>query len=134
MADLGNAFMHLMPYMLFVSLPFFALILKLVYVRRKIYYSDHAVFTLYHYIFSFILLLIVLLVQKADDFLKWTLFNYITLILVLYGGIYLLLSMKRFYGQRWGRTIMKFIIVNFLGFLMLLVLLIIFGIFSSFQI
>src|SRR5206468_11488006 len=51
---LGEVFLHRLPYMLFISLPFFALILKLLYVRNKgIYYSDHAVFTLYHYIFSF---------------------------------------------------------------------------------
>jgi len=133
MADLGNAFMHLLPYMLFLSLPFFALFLKLVYVRRKIYYSDHAVFTLYHYIFSFILLLLVLLIQKIDDVLSWQFLDYLTLFLLLYGGIYLLLSMKRFYAQGWGRTVLKFLIVNFLGLIMLLVLMLIFIILSSFQ-
>jgi hypothetical protein len=54
-AALLQALLHKLPYFLFLSLPFFALILKLIYFRRKnFYYSDHAVFTLYHYILSFI--------------------------------------------------------------------------------
>ncbi|HEX6334233.1 MAG TPA: DUF3667 domain-containing protein, partial [Flavisolibacter sp.] len=41
--DLSNRFLHQLPYMLFVSLPLFALWLKLLYMRRKKFvYSDHA--------------------------------------------------------------------------------------------
>ncbi|HET7899392.1 MAG TPA: DUF3667 domain-containing protein, partial [Flavisolibacter sp.] len=39
-----ETFLHKLPYLLFLSLPFFALILKVLYTRRKnFYYSDHAV-------------------------------------------------------------------------------------------
>ncbi|MFN2440519.1 MAG: hypothetical protein ABR503_15045, partial [Chitinophagaceae bacterium] len=52
-----NDFLHKLPYMLFISLPLFALILKLLYIRHKnFYYSDHTIFTLFHYILSFMLL------------------------------------------------------------------------------
>ncbi|GAC1421764.1 MAG: hypothetical protein NVSMB67_17520 [Flavisolibacter sp.] len=57
---LWEKFLHTMPYMLFLSLPFFALILKLLYLRHKsFYYSDHTVFTLFHFIFSFMLILVI---------------------------------------------------------------------------
>ncbi|MEI8074655.1 MAG: DUF3667 domain-containing protein, partial [Bacteroidota bacterium] len=55
-------FLHMFPQMLFVSLPFFALILQLLYVRRKqIYYVNHVVFTFHLYCGTFILILATLL-------------------------------------------------------------------------
>jgi hypothetical protein len=54
--------MHMFPQLLFVSLPFFALILQLLYVRRKqLYYVNHVVFTLHLYCGTFILILATLL-------------------------------------------------------------------------
>ncbi len=56
--SLAEIFLHKMPYLLFVSLPLFAFILKLLYIRRKQFlYADHGIFSIHHYIFSFILLL-----------------------------------------------------------------------------
>ena len=53
---LVESILHRLPYMLFVSLPLFALILKLLYIRRKqFYYADHGIFTIHLYIFSFYL-------------------------------------------------------------------------------
>ncbi len=133
--DILRSFLHKLPYLLFLSLPFFALILKLLYVRRKnFYYSDHAVFTLYHYIFSFILLLFYLLFDKLHTWLHWDLFNILNVVLFIFGGVYLFLSMKRFYGQKGGRTFVKFLLLNILGFWVLIFLFIGFLLFSVFQI
>lgn len=67
-----DALLHKLPYLLFVSLPFFALLLKLLYIRRKnFFYSDHAVFTLYHYILSFILMLALFGVDALEGWLGW---------------------------------------------------------------
>jgi len=62
-------FLHKLPYLLFISLPIFALILKLLNIRRRreFYYADHAIFSIYHYIFSFILLLILFLISTLYD-------------------------------------------------------------------
>ncbi len=55
MEKLGESILHRLPYMLLFSLPLFALILKLVYIRRKqFYYADHGVFTIHLYVFSFL--------------------------------------------------------------------------------
>jgi hypothetical protein len=124
-------FLHKLPYMLFLSLPFFALILKLLYVRRKnFYYSDHAIFTLYHYIFSFILLILMMLIEQLRD---WTAFDgleWMVFILVLLWMGYLLIEMKFFYRQGWFKTIVKFLLVDFLGFFVVLFLFIVFLMFS----
>jgi hypothetical protein len=133
--DILRSFLHKLPYLLFLSLPFFALILKLLYARRKaFYYSDHAVFTLYHYIFSFILLLFYLLFDKLYTWLHWDFFNFLNVALFIFGGVYLFLSMKRFYGQKAGKTFLKFLLLNILGFWVLIFLFIGFLLFSVFQI
>ncbi|MGN6165546.1 MAG: DUF3667 domain-containing protein [Flavisolibacter sp.] len=130
----SELFLHSLPYMLFISLPFFALLLKLLYMRRKdFYYSDHAVFTLYHYIFSFILLLVLFVFTLLQDWLHWGLFNWLITLLIFYGGYYLLRSMKSFYQQRWGKTVVKFLLLNFLGFIVLLILFLVFIVFSFFE-
>lgn len=132
---IGNYILHQFPYMLFLSLPFFALILKLVYVRRKdLYYSDHAIFTLFHYILSFLLLLFLFAFNELEDLTGWEVFNLMILGMILAWLIYFLLELKYFYRQGWGKTILKFIIINFLGITLLTILLLIFFFLSLFQI
>ena len=79
-----DSFLHRMPYLLFFSLPFFAAILKLLYTRRKNFvYSDHAFFTLYHYIISFLVLLLAFALNGLKNWLHWdSVFNWIILVLV----------------------------------------------------
>jgi hypothetical protein len=130
-----NTFLHKLPYVLFVSLPFFALILKLLYVRRKqFYYSDHAVFTLYHYIFTFILLLLYISIARLYEWLSWGILNFLGITLFLSGGLYLFIAMKKFYQQGWGKTLAKFLLLNFLGGIVLVFLFFAFLVFSIFQI
>jgi len=131
--DFSNTLLHRFPYLLFLSLPFFALILKLLYIRRKRFYSEHAVFTLYHYIFSFILLLFIFGFMALDKWLNWKIFEIINMLLLLIWGLYLLLSMKRFYRQGWGKTIFKFLLLNLFAVVIMTGLLTAFVFFSIFQ-
>ena len=108
-SDLINSFVHKFPYILFVSLPFFALILKLLYIRRKhFFYSDHAVFTLYHYIFTFILLLFYFFLTALYDWLDWGILKFFAIIVILSGSVYFLIAMKKFYGQNGSRRYLNF--------------------------
>lgn len=132
LADLSEVFMHRMPYLLFLSLPFFALILKLAYIRRKnFYYSDHAVFTLYHYIFSFILLLVIMGLSELKNWSDWSLFNWMVTLVSIAWPVSLYIGMKRFYGQKWLKTLGKFLLVNLLGFITLMALFIVFILLST---
>ena len=129
-----EGFLHRMPYMLFLSLPFFALILKLLYSRRKnFFYSDHAVFTLYHYIFSFLILLVIFGVVSLIKWTDWDWLGWLITGLVIYWFIYLYKSMRHFYGQRRGKTIFKFLLLNLIGFFAFILLFLIFIFFSIFQ-
>lgn len=129
-----EGFLHKLPYMLFLSLPFFALILKLLYLRRKnFYYSDHAIFTLYHYIFSFLLLLGVFAFLKLQSLLSWGFLDFLVSGLFIAWPVYLVIEMKNFYRQSWKKTILKTVLLLFLGFIVVLILFLLFLLLSIFQ-
>jgi hypothetical protein len=132
--NLFENFLHRIPYLLFISLPFFALILKMLYRRRKnFFYSDHVIFTLYHYIFSFIILLLIFGVAGLIKWTHWNWLGWLIAALSIWWFIYLYKSMKHFYGQKRGKTILKFLLLNVIGFFVIFLLFFIFIFFSIFQ-
>lgn len=135
MEKTSKAILHQLPYLLFVSLPIFALLLKLLYIRRKnYYYADHGVFSIHHYIFSFILLLFLMLIDQLDDVTGWRIWGYIILLTNLVWAVYLYIALKRFYRQGWIKTFFKFLLLNLLGLIMIVVLFAIFTLFAVFSI
>jgi len=130
----AELFFHKLSYLLFILLPFFALILRLLYIRRRnFYYSDHAVFTLYHYIFSFILLLFIFVFVALQNWWHLTVFSYFIRGLLIAWFLYLFLALRQFYRQGWGKTFSKFLLLNLLGIIVLLLLFIVYFFFTLFQ-
>ncbi len=124
-------FKHMFPQMLFCSLPLFALLLQLLYVRRKsFFYVNHVVFTIHLYCGTFIIILAYMLL---DALLKTI--NYhnkvIGLLFTLAGFFYWYKSMRNFYEQRRGKTIMKYLLVLFLSVFVMSILFTLFFIFSA---
>ncbi len=107
-------FLHTIPQLLFLLLPLFALILKLLYVRHKeFYYADHAIFTLHFYIFAFIGFLFIfgLRLLSATTGAAWL--EYVNTVLILLLLFYLYKAMRNFYRQRRFKTIIKFFLLIF---------------------
>ncbi|WEK33875.1 MAG: DUF3667 domain-containing protein [Candidatus Pseudobacter hemicellulosilyticus] len=122
-----DKFVHSFPAMLFISLPLFALFLKLLYVRRKqFYYVDHGIFLIYLYIFTFIFLLVIMSLgywrQHTDNSFLSTTIGWIEFLLCLAGIYYAYKSMRVFYGQGRGKTLLKFFLFNVLAGISLLLL------------
>ncbi len=135
MVDLSNKFIHSVPYILFASLPLFALFLKLLYIRRKqFYYADHGVFLIHLYIFTFLFMLLWFLLDKLEKITNWKGIGWVQALLVLIGLFYTLKGLKNFYGQGWGKTILKFILFNVFCLLAAVILFVVFGFFSFYQI
>ena len=119
--------------MLFVSLPLFAFILRLVYIRRKqFYFADHSVFTIHLYIFTFLILLLVFSFSKLNNLLHTGLIAIPIALLFLWLFIYLFKAMRNFYGQGRGKTFLKYLFVAFWSLIMMLILLILFMFFSAY--
>jgi hypothetical protein len=116
--------LHSLPYMLFLSLPLFALILKFVYFRRRkqFYYADHGVFTIHLYIFTFLLLILVFTLDRLDDLFQQDLFTWVIVLLFIGLLVYLYKAMRRFYGQGRWKTFLKFLIVSIVSLVMMVIL------------
>ena len=99
-----------LPNAMFVLLPAFALLLKLLYARRRRYYGEHLVFAFHVHAFwfacfSLAIVLATLLAggEGAARVLGRMLWSALTLGLPLYT----VLAMRRVYGQGWGKTLVK---------------------------
>ena len=129
---ISERFLHMFPQLLFVSLPFFALILQLLYVRRKqLYYVNHVVFTLHLYCGTFILILATLLLGSILKILHFNIVTY-SLIAYLFILFYWYKSFRNFYSQTRRKTIFKFMVLFFLTMIMMSFLFVFFFIFSAF--
>jgi len=114
--DFKNAFLENFSKVLFYLLPIFALLLKLLYVRRDYYYSEHLVFSIYYYNFFYLAASFYLLV----DYIPYV-GGLLTSALVIWALVYLPLGMKRMYQQSWRKTIFKYGIFLFAFFVCLMI-------------
>lgn len=134
MEKLKYNILHKLPYMLFVSLPLFAFILQVLYIRRRqFYYADHGIFTIHLYIFSFILLLVVFGLSKLQDTTGWDFLGIVMAILFLGLNVYLYKAMRRFYGQGRFKTFIKFLVTAIISLVMMTLLLLVFLFFSAYE-
>ncbi len=90
---------------LFIFLPFFTLFLKFFYIRRKFNYVDHLIFVFHVQTVFFMLFSVFFLLRLCN--LKPEFWIFIVLFL-----LHLFLAMKKFYEQRYFKTIMKFLLLN----------------------
>ena len=128
-------FRHLFPQMLFVSLPLFALLLKLLYIRRKkFFYVDHVIYSVHLYCAMFILMFVLMSLSQLHDFryLHWL--DYISALLWIYIVWYIYKSMKVFYNQGVGKTILKFFLLLFMSTIVMSMLFTLFILLSVFTV
>ena len=91
---------------LFFLLPIFTLIVSLLYIRRKYNYTENLVFVFHVQTVFFLLLLIFMIVNRIVES------NIGTVIFLLTFMIYLYMAMRKFYGQGWFKTFIKYIMLN----------------------
>ena len=103
--QLGEGILRYAPYAMFVLLPAFALLLKLVYLgrgrrypRRPRLYGEHLVFAAYDHAFVFVAATVMLLVVGRT--LAITVGVWIV-------ALYLLLSMRSVYGGSWAGLLLR---------------------------
>jgi hypothetical protein len=90
-------------YVTFLLLPVYALIFKLLFIRRKSFYVDHLVYVMhlqtFVYFFFGILLLLPFVIPISLELLRQ-----IALFVIF---VYIGLSLHRLYKQKWWKTILK---------------------------
>ncbi len=108
-------FQHNYPKMVFVLLPLFALYLRWMYDKKKWFYADHAVFSVHLHVFFY---LFFLLCTALDTLFHIEVFTSFGLIVIL---AYLVIALKNTYGQSWGKSLLKGVLVTFAYLITLLI-------------
>ncbi|MCE3282234.1 MAG: hypothetical protein K0Q66_971 [Chitinophagaceae bacterium] len=134
-SDISDRFRHSIPQMMFVSLPLVALALQLLYARRKqFYYVNHLVFSLNVYIAVFLMLLVAYFFDWLIVLTGLAVFDVVPFLIRLVIYYYVYKSMRNFYGQGRGKTILKFFLLAFIILVLFALLIAIFGINSLLKI
>ena len=103
-----QSFYDTIPLALFVLLPIFAFLLKLLFYKRGSF-SHHLVFSFYYFSFLFTVFAIILGVNYI-----WEVPDWLDTILVFSTFFYLFLAIKRFYGQGWFISFFKTCVTTFI--------------------
>ena len=128
--------------MMVLMLPFWALFLKVVYLFGHRYYLEHLTVALHTHAFLLLSLMFITLLGAATDplidgaQLNWveTIRDWITNLLLMWMVLYLLMTQKRFYQQRWSLTTLKFLLSGVIYLLLLtssFVIMVIIGILNA---
>ena len=117
-----NNFYRTISYVLFLLMPVFALLLKLLYVRKRVYYIEHLMFSINMH--SFMLLVFSMMIILGQ-FIKGN-NDFIALMFILV-PVYFTAGMRRFYRQGLLKIILKELILGGMYFIILLLSLLVAG-------
>lgn len=120
-----ESFVHNIPKILFIIMPFFAFFLWLFHDKKKWYYFDHGIFTLHYFSFLLLIFLILFIIEKIFGFLGPLSFisDIITFVGVIWMSYYFYPAHHRFYGESRIVSFVKSVVLFFINFFFILFLL-----------
>ncbi len=111
-----------LPYMVLCCIPLFAFVLKVLYIRKGIFYIDHLVYALHIHTFAYLAtMLIVAISIGLNRLMPGVLAGWLIALLWTAFAIQILLSIRRVYKQGWFFSIFKFLVGGFIYLLVLFV-------------
>jgi hypothetical protein len=110
-----DQFFEVLPATMFVLLPLVALLFKFWYLFANRYYVEHLIFALHNHSFIFVAALLMVVVNglaawidPSVEGLPNKISELVNFVLVVWIPIYLLVSLRRVYGQGWSMTFAKY--------------------------
>ena len=104
--DAARAWLENLPIAMFCLLPFYALLLKILYIRPKRFYSEHLVFGMHIHTVAYIVFTVLVLLPDVPGF------GWVGPLLVLGLAVYYFLALKRYYGNGAFLTLVKYVILT----------------------
>jgi hypothetical protein len=105
-------FLHNIPKMMFLLLPMFALILKLVYINKKRYYYEHLIYSFHLHSAIFLSILATMLLQWLFSFV-YEIDAWLGILCAVYIIWYIYRSLRTFYGSTRWITVLKMFFLSF---------------------
>lgn len=116
---LKSAIFSTAPTTLFILVPVFALLLKILYLFKRRLYMEHVIVALHSHAFLCLNVLLLIVNGNLQDWLApksgllHSGFGIIEFALAVWMPVYLLLMQKRVYGQGWLMTVIKYSLLGF---------------------
>jgi hypothetical protein len=109
-----------LPYMMLCCIPLFAFVLKILYIRHRVFYIDHLIYALHIHTFFYTgIMLIVLATIGLNRIAPGAIADWMVTLLWIAFVIQIFLSIRYVYRQGWFFSVFKFV---FGGFVYLVVL------------
>ena len=109
-----------LPYMMLCCIPLFAFVLKVLYIRRHIFYIDHLIYALHIHTFLYTgVMLIVLATMGLNRIAPPALAGWIIALLWILFIVQIFLSIRRVYRQGWFMSTLKFFVGGFVYLIVL---------------
>lgn len=113
---LAEAFFSVAPQTLFVLLPLFAVLLKILFVFKRRLYMEHMIVALHSHAFIALWLILIIGADALVELVRYgwlqALLNFAIAALWIWLPLYLLLMQKRVYAQGWIMTLLKFFVLG----------------------
>lgn len=124
-----EAVLSSLPMTLFLMLPVFAVLLKLMFILKRRLYMEHLIVALHSHAFLMLAIFILILFNNVSEWVgstSWLLtpINILTTLLWIWMPIYLFLMQKRVYQQGWILTFIKYAIIGNLYMILLTIALV----------
>jgi hypothetical protein len=108
------------PYMVLCCIPLFAFVLKILYLRKRVFYIDHLVYALHIHTFAYLaIMLIVLATLGLNRTVPGVLAGWIVGLLWTIFAVQIFLSIRCVYQQGWFVTVFKFFVGGFIYLIVL---------------
>jgi hypothetical protein len=109
-----------LPYMMLCCIPLFAFVLKVLYIRRRIFYIDHLIYALHiHTFFYTAIMLIVLATMGLNRTIPGTFAGWVIAAMWITFVVQIFLSIRYVYRQGWFLSTLKFFVGGFIYFFVL---------------
>src|SRR5215813_5800882 len=96
-----------LPYMMLVCIPLFACVLKILYIRRRVFYIDHLVYALHIHTFAYVAIVLIVLATIGLERAPSSVVGWIVTLLWTVFVVQIFLSIRRVYRQGWFFSIFK---------------------------
>jgi hypothetical protein len=109
-----------LPYMMLCCIPLFAFVLKILYIRRRVFYIDHLVYALHIHTFAYVaIMLIGLITISLNRAAPGLLAGWIIGLLWFAFAVQIFMSIRRVYRQGWFFSTFKFFAGGFVYLIVL---------------
>ncbi len=109
-----------LPYMMLCCIPLFAFVLKILYIRRGVFYIDHLIYALHIHTFAYVgIILIGLITMVLNRTAPGPVAGSIIGLLWFAFAVQIFLSIRRVYRQGWFFSIFKFFVGGFVYLIVL---------------